>query len=184
MVTRTVSSVAELQSAFAAARGGDNILLENGYYGWVTLSGGNFPSDVIIAPAAGHTPTIKHISISSSQNVALRDLAIELGADPSGGQLMAAEIKSSIGVTLLRCSLVGDVNVDTSKWDTAPSGLRVCDNSTGVKIEECTFLFFSTAILVDFASDIYVRDLCVRDCHDDLSFFQCSGRLSLNDCHH
>ena len=70
MTTWTVSSPAELQSALNSATGGDQIVLESGNYGNVTISGKNFATDITITSIDEGDPAVfGRLTIKSSSGL-------------------------------------------------------------------------------------------------------------------
>src|SRR5687768_16329503 len=69
-----------LAAALAAAETGDHVLLQDGEWGDVRLSGA-FDEATYVEPAPGHVPRLRTLEIRDARNLVVRDLSISLSYD-------------------------------------------------------------------------------------------------------
>jgi len=124
MIT-TVSSAAALQTALAAAHGGDTILLAAGTYSNISISGKNFAQDVTIGSASTtHEALLTGLTVTSSSGLNFRDLEVKLS--PSSDKLIIA---GSHDIDLTRLNVHGSLDGDPQN-DTAGLLVRSSVNVT------------------------------------------------------
>lgn len=123
MTTINVSTAAQLQSALAAAKGGDVIVLANGYYGEVTIDR-NYTSEVTIKSATPLGATFDGISIANSSYLKLDGVHVDSPTN-TGGSLIGISFSDHIAV--VNCEVNG--KVDNVYPITSIFGIKVDDSS-------------------------------------------------------
>ena len=110
MTTWSVDTRAELDSAIAAAKGGDTIVLASGSYGDVVISNRNFDSTVSIQSADENNPaTFNSIKITNSSNITVDSVHVSNpGNGSEGGAFFRVEDSSHI--TLQNSEINGSVD--------------------------------------------------------------------------
>ncbi len=168
-VTIRVSDAAGLSAALAGATGGETILLADGDYGAMTLSG-QFGTAVTICAETPLGARFTALSIASSSGMVLDGLFLDYVAAPgapSGNNRF--DITGSSGITLRNSLLDGDRMDDpTHPGHGYPTGrgLRVT-GSDSIVIENNTIRGFWKAMNIGNSTDVVVRGNDIHDIRSD-----------------
>jgi hypothetical protein len=126
--TITVSNRADLISALDNASGGEVIVLQNGDYGSLSLSGLKPASSVTIRAETALGATFTALSIDGSSNIEIDGIHVD---SPTAGARFSAlvDILGSTNISLVN----SEINAPEGTYDGA-YGLRVTGNSTEISI--------------------------------------------------
>ena len=168
-VTIRVSDAAGLSAALAGATGGETILLADGDYGAMTLSG-QFGTAVTIRAETPLGARFTGLSIASSSGMVLDGLLLDYVAAPGAPSFNNRfNITDSSGITLRNSLLDGDRMDDpTDPGHGYPTGrgLRVT-GSDSVVIEDNTIRGFWKALNIGTSTDVVVRGNDIHDIRSD-----------------
>ena len=149
-----VADAAQLRSALANARGGEDIRLAPGDYGQLVVQGRKFPTEVRIASETADRPArFTGINIADSSRLTLEGLSS--GRPLAGGEANWTElngISNSQNITFKTVRFHGSPDNDPSNDG---YGLFV-RNSQGIRVEDSVFTELGKAVMVAAGDDITV----------------------------
>ena len=156
----TVSTLADLNSALAAAKGGETILLKGGDYDRLSLSLRDFPSNVTIASADPGDPAVfSGLMLSHMGNLTLDGVVFDYTYQP--GQIFSIapfDVRNSHDVTIRNSVFDGDLVHGTGTFNDGYGngyGLGV-RGSQNIVIENNEFFDFGRGIVFSKSSDLIV----------------------------
>ena len=123
MTTWTVSTPAELQAALGSATGGDEIVLESGNYGNVTVSGANFATDVTIRSTDESDPAIfSKLTVSSSSGLTFDGIEVATSASAAAHTPLVLINSGSHDITIRNSEIHGPADGRSSRGIDAKDG--------------------------------------------------------------
>lgn len=156
----TVSTLAELKSTLAAAKGGETILLESGNYDKLVLSSIDFPANVTIASADPGNPAVfSGLTLTKVGNLIFDGVVFDYTYQPGQSYSTAPfDLRSSHDVTIRNSVFDGDLTYGTGTFDDGYGngyGLGV-RSSQNITIENNEFFDFGRGIVLSKSSDLTV----------------------------
>jgi len=125
------ASPMSLADALAAATDGDHVLLHDGDWGDVTVSG-EFGADTWVEPAPGHSPRVRTLEIRDARNLIVRGLSISLSyAEPYESATMVSVRGSAPDVTVEDCDIFSVTDDVSDGWD---AGQWAGEPGTGIGV--------------------------------------------------
>lgn len=125
-----VSNRAELLTALNNARGGETIVLRNGEYGALDLSGKTYASNVTIKAASPLAADFDEISLTNCKNLTFSGIHVDSPSNSAGALF---EVAGCSNITLQNSEVNG--KVDNVYPITGPMhGIFITDGSSGVKV--------------------------------------------------
>lgn len=106
-----------LDAALAAAADGDHVLLQDGDWGDVVLSG-EHDADTFVEPAPGHAPRLRTLVLRNARHLVARGLSISLSyGDPYANDTLVSIQGSAVDVTVEDCDVFSVTDEVSDAWD-------------------------------------------------------------------